>query len=151
MAIATDAGILFYGTEDTLTTTGASTADGVVTQANSTVWPNDDDAPEVSFRGIFTFATAPADGTTIKVLARVMNINGTTDEAAPTATYQPHPVAAFSLLNTTSAQDIITGPVSLPTFSSSDDYQFYIENNGGQTLSVNWSLYVTPVTLGPHA
>lgn len=151
MAIGTDSTILFYGTEDTLTTAGSSTTDGSVTQANSSNWTNDDDAPMASFRAILTFGTAPTAGSSVDLYARLMEIDTTNDEDAPATDWKQHYLGSFVLDNVTTAQYRVIGPVGLPSQETSQQYQFYIENNGGQTLSANWSLYVIPVAYGPHA
>lgn len=151
MAISTDATVLFYGTRDTLTTTGSSTTDGSVTQANSTVWTNDDDAPMASFDAVLTFGTGPTANSSVDLFARLMNINSTNDEDAPQTDFQQHYLGSFVLDNVTSAQYRAIGPIVLPNMMTSQDYQFYIQNNGGQTLSANWSLFITPIAYGPHA
>lgn len=149
MAIGTNSAIHFFGTQDTVTSTGASTADGVFTSAGT--WTNDDDAPMAAVTGVFTFATAPDANSVINLYARMDNIDGSTgDQDAPDANYQHTFLGSFPLNDVTSAQNIAI-QAALPNNYTSQVYNFYIENKGGQTISVNWSLLVTPMTIGPHA
>ena len=59
-------------------------------------------------------------------------------------------LGAFPVKNVTTAQ-YIPLDVVLPNTKTSQGYDFYIRNNGGQTISAGWDLYVTPKTYGPHA
>ena len=80
-----------------------------------------------------------------------MNIADTTKDAdAPNADIQREFLGAFVLDNVTTEQ-VIAVQVALPNNKSSQEYEFYIENQGGQTISAGWSLQITPKTIGPHA
>lgn len=148
MAISTNSAIHFFGTQDAVTTTGSSTTDGSFTSAGS--WTNDDDAPMASATGVFTFATAPDTNSTVDLYARLDNVQSTNDNEAPDADHLATFMGSFQLNNVTTAQ-YITIDIALPNAYTSQVYNFYIHNNGGQTISANWSLYITPKTIGPHA
>jgi hypothetical protein len=44
-----------------------------------------------------------------------------------------------------------TGPVDLPMMKTSQEYEFYLQNSCGVTMSAGWTLKITPMALGPHA
>jgi len=152
MPIEENAGIHFFGTQTTVTTTGGSIANDAYVSAGS--WQNDDDAPFVSFvfHGAFT-STMPTVGS-IDVIARLMNIQSTNDESVPDALYLGRRLGSFSIDFDESAGtefwSVLTN-VELPIVGSAQDYEFYLFNNAtAQTMTANWELYVTPVTFGPH-
>ena len=148
MAIGTDAAIEFFGTQDAVTTTGASTADGVVTSAGS--WTNDDDAPMASAVLNVNYSVAPTAGTAVNLYARIMNVQSTNDPEAPATTYLNTFIGAFPVNAVTTSQ-FYAIEVALPNTATSQVYDFYIENQTGQTIPVNWGLWITPKTIGPHA
>lgn len=147
MAISTDATIEFFGTQDTVTTTGGSTADAAFTSAGT--WTNDDDAPMAVFVFRPTFSVAPDTNSFVNLYARLTDVQSTNDTEVPSASFLSHFLAAMPVDDVTSAQTIVVRAV-LPNTKTSQAYTFYIENRAGQTISANWSLYVTPLTFGPH-
>jgi hypothetical protein len=152
MSIAENAGINFFGTQDTITTTGGSIANDAYASAGS--WQNDDDSPFVSFvfHGAFT-STMPTVGS-IDLIARLMNIQSTNDEAVPDASYPGQFLGSFAIdFNESAGTEFwsILANVQLPVVGAAQDYDFYLLNNAtGQTMTANWELYATPYTLGPH-
>lgn len=155
MTISTNAAIEFFGTQDTVTAGGgtASVVDGAFSVAGDVVsggWTNDDDAPMAAVVLTCAFGTAPTANTTVNLYARLMNINGTSDALTPDAD-NTHVYLGSFLLDDTTAQQNIPLDVRLPNQYSSQVYEFYVENNGVQTMSAGWTLKVTPKTIGPHA
>lgn len=151
MAIGTDSAIHFFGTQDTVTSSSSAVTNGAFSVAGDiTTWTNDDDAPmaSVTFEG--TYSTAPGSNTVVNLFVRPMNVQSTNDGDAPDANFPHMYLGSFPLNDVTSAQ-YITMDVALPNYKTSSEYEFYIENDAGQTLSAGWDLYVTPKTLGPHA
>tara|TARA_S200002703_G_scaffold1263_1_gene2211 strand:+ start:11535 stop:11999 length:465 start_codon:yes stop_codon:yes gene_type:complete len=154
MAIGSDTAIHFFGTQDTLDNTTSSVLDGAFSDGTNdlSAWTNDDDAPmaHAVFEG--TFSVAPDAGSSVALYARKIDIGnaGTEDEDAPDANNTSSYVGSFGLNDVTSAQTkgIL---ISLPNSKTSQIYNFYIQNNAGQTLSASWSLHITPVAIGPHA
>jgi len=153
MAIGTDAAVLFWGTADVLGTTtsavtDASFSDGVNDLLALT---NDDDAPLAFFVLEFTCATLPTVGSTIDLYARPLNIGsaGTEDAEVPDANFLNMYLGSFPVNDVTTAQTVTFGMVGLPNVITSQIYNFYIQNNAGQTISASWELIVTPVTYGP--
>jgi len=151
MAIGTDDAVDKYGTQDTVTSSSSSVADGVLSVAGDiTTWTNDDDATiaAIIFEG--TFATAPDANSSVHLYARLMNIQSTNDAEAPDVTnFEPKYLGSFPLNDVTSAQ-YAPIDIRLPNQKTSQEYDFYIKNGGGQTLSAGWDLYITPKTYGPH-
>lgn len=148
MAISTDSAIEVFGTQDTVTSSTASVADGAFSAQEDT-WTNDDDAPlaAVVFEG--TFASAPDAGSYVNLYGRLLNVQSTNDQDTPDGNYGHVYLGSFPLNDVTSAQ-YIPIDVRLPNQKTSQEYEFYIENGAGQTLSAGWDLYVTPKTYGPH-
>lgn len=79
-----------------------------------------------------------------------MNIQSTNDQNEPEADFLHKFLGSFPVENVTSAQYVAID-VRLPNTKTSQEYDFYIENQTGQTISAGWDLYVTPKTIGPHA
>jgi len=151
MAITTDSAIEFFGTQDTVTSSSSSVADGAFSVSGDvSTWTNDDDALSASVVLSATYSSAPDANSTVALYARLMDIQSTNDQDEPTANYPHSLLGVFPLKNVTSLQHTAI-EVSLPNTKASQTYDFYIENNGGQTLSAGWELYVTPKAVGPHA
>lgn len=154
MTIGADSLIEFFGTQDAVTTTGGSTADAAFTSAGN--WTNDDDAPEAGAVLVAQWATATSiAGKSINLYGRLHNIQSTNDAPAPSATnpvvFLGSFIAPLSNATTDFYMPLVSGRMPLPNQYTSQAWEFYIENRTGQTISVNWSLYVTPITVGPHA
>jgi len=157
MTIGTDAAIDFFGTPDTVTIgTGTSAVTNTSFSASGDVvsggWANDDDAPLAIM--VLTFQRASgtlSDG--IHLYLRLLNIDGTTDEPQPDSSYKHHYVGTFvpdpNQANATDTSYAL-GPFRLPNVYTSQTYEFYIENQCGQTMTAGWTLKITPITLGPH-
>lgn len=152
MTISTNDIIEKFGTLDDLDSSAAAVADDAFSVSGDLAsWTNDDDAPSAAVVGLFTFGTAPDSGSVINLYARPINIADTTkDSPTPDADFEHVFIGAFPLNNVTSEQ-VIPIEVRLPNAKAAQEYEFYIENKGGQTLSSGWSLQITPKTLGPHA
>ena len=146
MAIAENATIDFFGTQDEVTTSSASVADTVYSILTDTsVWTNDDDAPMASVTAKLTFGTGPTAGTTVDLFIQKNNVEGTDDDDFPADDRPFTYVGSFPLDNVTSEQ-IQTIDIVLPNYKTSSEYVFVVKNNGGQTLSAAWQLFVTPKT-----
>jgi len=151
MAISTDSAIEFFGTQDTLGTSSASVADNAFSIASDlSTWTNDDDAPMASVTGTFTCSVAPDAYTGLNLYLRLLNTVSTNDSDVPDANFQHTFAGHFPLNDVTSAQ-YVTIDIALPNGKTSQEYEFYIENKAGQTVSAGWDIYVTPKTIGPHA
>jgi len=150
MTIGTNAAIEFFGTQDTVTSASSSILSGAFSvAADITAWTNDDDAPMANIVLKVAFAVAPDAYSRIKLYARPINVQSTNDQDTPDGNFLQVILGSFSLNNVTTTQ-YIPIEVTLPNGKSSQEYEFYIQNGGGQTISAGWSLYVTPKTIGPH-
>lgn len=161
MAIGTDDAVLKFGTGDVVTAGGGTSA---VTNTSFSAsgdvvsggWTNDDDAPLVSFLLKFQYpsGTIVADG--IHLYARLINCNATAaaDEPQPDSGWKQHYLGTF-VTDTGQAATTDTyyvlGNVSLPATESSQDYEFYVENQCDVTMTAGWTLTIIPITAGPHA
>ena len=154
MAIAENASIDFFGTQDNLDSTSASVADAAFSISTDVVtpWTNDDDAPEATFTLSASWATETnIAGLTVGLYARLLNVVTTSDTGVPSADNQRHLLGVFQVpAENASDPYYMTTRAPLPNYKTSSEYEFYIQNNTGQTISAGWILYVTPITIGPH-
>lgn len=151
MAIGSNSLIEFFGTQDTVTSSSAAVTDGAFSAGTDiTTWTNDDDAPMASVTLEATYSVAPTANTGVTLYARLLNTVSTNDSDVPDANFPHVYLGRFPLNDVTTAQ-YITIDVALPNGKTSQEYDFYIKNDAGQTLSAGWDLYVTPKTYGPHA
>ena len=154
MAIGTNATVWYFGTEDTVddgATQAVTTTSFSVDQAT---WTNDDDAPFASFVLKWQYPSGTITTTGIHLFARLLNTNSTTDEPVPSATWAGHYLGSFSTgtgMSATTDYAVETGPVELPMMKTSQEYEFYLQNTCGVTISAGWTLKITPMAIGPHA
>ena len=142
--------IVQFGTTKTLEANGASIANNTLAQADDTGYSISADGayyPDAKFVIAATFVTAPAEGTTLALYARPLDIDGTNDAEVPETTRPTVFIGTFSVNNVTTAQYIELLAQDVPWSAS-----YYIHNNGaGQTVSAGWTLKVTPCTVAPAA
>ena len=151
MAISTDALVEFYGTQDTLGTSSATVADAAFSIAGDlSTWTNDDDAPMASITALIDYSVAPDANSGVSLYCRLLNTISTNDSEIPDANYTHTYLGRFPVNDVTTNQ-YITIDVALPNGKTSQEYEFYIQNNTGQTIQASWDIYVTPKTYGPHA
>lgn len=151
MTIATDAAINFFGTQDALGTSSGTVADAAFSVAGDlSTWTNDDDAPQASVTALIDYAAAPDANSVVNLYLRLLNTQSTNDQEIPDANFTHTYVGSFPVNNVTTNQ-YITIDISLPNSKTSQEYEFYIENQTGQTIQSGWDIYVTPKTIGPHA
>jgi len=155
MAIDTNAAVWFFGTEDTVddgSTQAITTTSFSVDQAT---WTNDDDAPSASFVLMFQYPSGTITTGGIHLYARLLNTNGTVDAPVPSANYLSKYLGSFATgptqMAATTNYALQTGPVDLPMMKTSQEYEFYLQNSCGVTMSAGWTLKITPMALGPHA
>lgn len=157
MAIGTDTGIWFFGTQDQVddgsTATVATTAFSVADDVNS-AWTNDDDAPFGSAVLECQFDTTFPSVGNIGLYARLLNVQSTNDENAVDANYSPHLVGTFELDYGVAADTNFFTVIEhfvMPQAGAAQAIEWYIHNNGtGQTIGIDWNLWITPKALGPH-
>lgn len=151
MTIGTGSLIDFFGTQDTLGTSSSSVADGAFSiAADLSTWTNDDDATFASVVLLANYTVAPTANSVINLYLRLLNIQGTNDQDIPDVNFRHVYVGSFPLNDVTTAQ-YIPLIIDLPNNFESQEYEFYIENDAGQTLPAGWDIFVTPKAIGPHA
>lgn len=154
MAIGTNDLIEKFGTADTITT-GTPSAISSATfsvAADVAVWTNDENAPLANFRLTCQWATVTSVANKrIVIYARLMNIDGTTDAIAPSTNRKWAPIGSFNVYAASTATNYLfdSGLCELPGMQDSQEYEFYLENLTGQTISSGWSLVIRPMTHGP--
>lgn len=157
MAISTDAAILFFGTEDQIDSTAGTIADNTFSVAGDvdSTWSNDDDAPLGAALLKCQFDTTMPTVGSIGLHARLLDVDGTSDMPIPSANY-PHIYVGTFPIDFGVANDVdfytMIPLFQMPMYQTSQIIEWYLKNDGtGQTIGAAWSLWVTPITQGPHA
>ena len=151
MAIGTNAGIDFFGTADNLdssTSAVSSAAWSVV--ADMPAWTNDDDAGGAAITVEGTLGAAVAAGKSIDLYVRKINTIDTTDDDSAINDEFPHQYIGSFPMDEDTAQRY-TLMIALPNYKTSSEFEFYIYNGSGQSLSSGWKMLITPKAMGPHA
>lgn len=159
MAIGTDATINFFGTQDQIDdgTTSTISNNAFSVAADITTWTNDDDAPYASFVLEHQFDTTPPtdDVGSVDLYCRPLNLQSTNDPGEPSATNLNHYLGSFPIDWTIAADTNYFSYIPfavLPNNITSQQYDFYLHNNAtGQTIGVDWNMWITPFTFGPHS
>lgn len=142
--------IIKVGTPKTLEANGASIANNALDQANDASYAVVADGasyPHAEFVLTCAFTTAPTEGTTIILLARPLNVDGTADTEVPETTRGTYFVGAFVVNNvgSSTSQTMVLYARDVPR-----EADYYIYNNGtGQSINAGWVLKVTPRSVGP--
>tara|TARA_R110000850_G_scaffold104096_1_gene214339 strand:- start:21 stop:476 length:456 start_codon:yes stop_codon:yes gene_type:complete len=151
MALPTGSNADFFGTQDTLGTSSAAVSDAAFSIATDlSTWTNDDDAQVASVTLLANFAVAPDANSAVNLFYRLLNVEGIYDNPIPDSNFQ-HTFAKVIPLNDATGDQYVTVIVSLENGYSSQQYEFYIQNESGQTISAGWNLYVTPKAVGSRA
>lgn len=136
-----------YGTEKTLEANGASIASNAIGQANDADWSSSDtlDFPDAVFCLMIDTTGAMTVGTTLDLIIRPMNIDGTNDAEAPSATYLHHFAGSFRPTASTAAQYLYVEAKDVPK-----EGQAWIYNNAtGQSVPAGWTLKMKPMSRAP--
>lgn len=155
MAISTDALIDFFGTQTSVDdgSTSAITDGSFSVAADISTFTNNDDAPFCVMVFRCQWATLPTDHTSIDIFARKLNIEGTNDSPVPDAANLDQRIGAFTVDGTVAINTntfLVTDWLRLPNHKSIQEYDFYFQNNSGQTITAGWAAWITPATGGPH-
>ena len=156
MTIGTNAAIFFHEASQVDLEGGSGSsavADGGVSTAGVnglTAWTNTDDAPEATFVFEGTFASAPAAGGSLILLAQKTAVRSTNNDEVPTANHPHTFIGRFPIKDTASAQRV-TVNFPLPDWKSQSIYQFHVLNKSGVSLNAGWKVYADAMTIGPHA
>ncbi len=153
MAIGTDSAVRSYGTQDDLASASALVGVGNFSIASDLVtWTNDDDAPEAAITLELTMDQAANNSSGCNMYFRALNVESTNDDAVPTAVYRHTPIAFFPVAPvpalTIQRSTLI---VALPNYKTSSVWEVYIENQTGEIIEAGWTVFIRPITIGPHA
>lgn len=157
MTIATGDQIDKFGASvDTITTgTPGSIANAAFSAAGDVAaWTNDEDAPLAQFFLTAQWATVTGVANKRVILyARLLNVDGTTDAVAPSANRKSIQIGAFNVYAASTGTNYLfeSGLVRLPNAKASQEYEFYLENQSGQTISSGWALKMQTIAPGPAA
>jgi|SRR5687768_2795245 len=142
--------IYTWGTQKTLEASGASVSNATIAQANDSTYSVASDGsnyPDAEFVLKVQFGTVTSiENTAISLFARPLNIDGTNDAPAPTATYMETHVGDFVVYGSAAATDQY---LWLEAFGVPKEAEYYIKNSTGQTITAGWTLKVTPRTYKP--
>ena len=134
------------GTPKTLEANGASITTGNVAQANDASYGVVADGSNYAhgeFALSCAYASAPTEHTTVDLYARPINFDSTNDAETPenTTGFKGNwYLGSFILNNVTTTQYAFLRAFDLPP-----EFEAYIHNNGGQTMSSGWTLKITPI------
>jgi len=156
MSITTNAAIEFFGTATDLSNSVAAVTDGAFSNGTTDLdaFTNDDDANYAAAVLRCQYATGTVGSAPyVNLYGRLMNVDGTDDEAVPDASYQEKPFGTFHIdPNWGTGTDTVKSiEIPLPNVYTSQVYNFYVENQTGVDFATGWALTVTPKALGPHA
>lgn len=154
MAIGTDTATEVFGSVDAVddTTTSAINDGAMSVAADVTTWTNTEDATHATLILLWQYPSGTIDGN-INIHIRPLNVDGTNDVPAPTATDQINLCGSFNLAT---AQSAATDTAYISTISlvpwqmkTSQEFEFYLFNDSGVQISANWDLDI--VTKGYEA
>lgn len=157
MTIAANDTIRKYGAEDTVSAGGGTSAvtnGSYSAGGDAAAWTNDDDASLASFVLTMQYPSGTIAAGGVQLFARLLNTDGAVDEPVPSVNWEGHQLGSFPTgagMSASTSYPLELGPVELPSKKSSQEYEFYIKNSCGVTISAGWTLKVTPVTEGPKA
>jgi hypothetical protein len=155
MAIGSNDAIDKFGTQDTVSAGGGTSAvtnTSFSASSDAATWTNDDDAGDAEVTLTFQYPSGTiADY--IALYMRTLNVDGTNDDPQPDSGYKHRYVGTFNMdANQAATTDqAYTITIPLPNTKTSQEYEFYVENQSDVTMTAGWTLKVTPKSVGPHA
>lgn len=137
---------VYLSTAVTLEANGSAIANSAVGTADDATLDlsSYNDYPHAKFMLSAACASAFTTMGPVHLLAQPLNISGTNDGPAPTATYPHRRVGTFSMYAGTSTQYQDLDAYDLPRVS-----QYYLSNGAGQQISAGWTLTAIPFTFKP--
>ena len=158
MTIGTNDSIPKFGTQDQVddgtTSTIANNAFSVA--ADITTWTNDEDAPFAKFILECQFDTTMPTVGIIDLFGRPLDIQSTNEPGEPDANHELTWIGAFPIDFGVAADTNFFTHCSVDLtellFQTSQTIDFYLRNNAtGQTIGVDWNLWIQPWAWGPKA
>ena len=134
-----------YGTQKTLQSAGSTVASGSISAAASSTYATADSAdyPDAVFALTIAPASAVTANTSIDLVLRPLNFDGTSDASVPTATYLHHYFGSFRPTSSGS-QTLYLEARDVPK-----EFEAYIYNNATGQATGSWTLKVTPASYVP--
>lgn len=158
MTISTNDAIRKYGTQDVVSAGGGGTSavtnGSYSASGDAATWTNDDDTDQASAVLTMQYPSGTITTGGVQLLCRLLNGDGTTDEPPLSANWTGHFLGNFTTgtgMSATTNYAIESGPFLLPAMKSSQEYEFYLKNACGVTMTAGWTLKITPVADGPKA
>ena len=151
MAISTGAAVEEFGTQTAvITTAGTVSGTAITPSSDSTTFTNTDNAVSAAFVFVGSYTVAPDLNSSVDLYAQLLDVQSTNDTVEPTATYLNQYISSFPLIDATGSQtlSIIAG---LPNVKAAQQYNFFIVNNAGQTLSAGANVYITDTAINTKA
>ena len=136
-----------FGTTKTLEANGGLIANNAIVAADDANYSTATDGanyPDAQFVASFAFTTAPTEGTTLVLVARLINIDGANSADIPEPTRADRFIGSFIVNNTgtSTVQYAACFGRNLPREAT-----YYLLNNGTlQSVNAGWTLKVTPMT-----
>ena len=150
MAIGTNAAVEFFGTPDDLARASALVASEAFSIASDLVtWTNDDEAPAAAITLELTMNASANDNSGCNMYFRALNVEGTNDDSIPVGTHRHTWIAFFPVIKTITTIQRSTVRVGLPNYKLSSIWEVYIENKTGQQIATGWTVFITPIAIGP--
>lgn len=152
MTIDVNDAIIKVGSQGNLDNTSGSVANGAFSiAADFLTITNSDDALGSGLVLEVTIPVAANANSSIPVHLQQLNIDDLgNDEPVPSADYQGALKGSFPVNTQTTIQRIPLDIV-FPRLKSGAEYQPFIENNTGQTISAGMVMFETDSTVGPKA
>jgi len=157
MAIGTDSVVLFFGTQDQVDdgTTSTISNNAFSVAADISAWTNDDDAPLAGAVLECQFDTTMPTVGSIGLYARLLNVQSTNDVGVPDANHESLFLGSFPI-DFGVSPDVnffsVIPMFQIPALITSQQIEFYLKNEAtAQTIGIDWNLWITPLTHGPHA
>jgi hypothetical protein len=122
--------------------------------ADISAWTNSDDVPQAGFVLKAQWATVTGVANKpVNIFARPINIQSTNDPVTTGTNRRATFIGSFNVYAASGATDYFfeSSRCDLPNLKSGQEYEFYLENKTGQTISANWTLWIMPITAGPKA
>ena len=149
--IGTGDAVLKFSTQADLdNTSSAVTSTSFSVAADSLTLTNTDDALGCGLVLECTFSVAPDANSSVALFLQALNIEGVNDAPIPTANFQHDFRKSFPVKDQTAIQRIPID-ITFPKGKSAAEYQPFIQNNAGQTISAGWRILRTLATVGSKA
>lgn len=138
--------IYTYGTQKTITTTGAAISNNALGSASGGYNQSDTNYyTDAVFVLLANFSSSPSLNSTLELYIQETNVVGSNSNPAPDTpgsiiSYKGRRLCAFSPKNVTGAQYLVAVSEGIPK----EGNLFLFNNNTGVSLPVNWGLWMTP-------